>query len=119
MRIKSLCFKMIKSEKDRELKDQILVMIEFVEKYTFGLSENEFYQNDLVKDACLMRLTIIRELAGKFSAIFKDENNKINWQEIKAARNFYVHQYGQVDWTTVWEVKEKYLSMLKNYLIQL
>ena len=40
---------MIKSKKDRELKDQILVMIEFVEKYTFGLSENEFYQNDLEK----------------------------------------------------------------------
>ncbi|MBI3883087.1 MAG: DUF86 domain-containing protein [Sphingobacteriales bacterium] len=37
-------------------------------------------------------------------------------KQIKAARNFYVHQYGNIDWTSVWEVKYRYLPILKNHL---
>ena len=103
-------------ERDILLLMEILEMIESIEKYTAGLTEDEFYNMDVVKDAVLLKLIMIGELVNKLSDGLKSAESHVSWNQIKAARNFYVHQYGHVDWTTVWEVKYKHLSLLKNQI---
>ncbi len=103
-------------ERDILLLHEILEMIEAVENYTADLTEDAFYQHDVVKDAVLLRLIMIGELVTKLSDNLKSTASHVSWSEMKAARNFYVHQYGHVDWTSVWEVKYKHLSILKQQI---
>jgi uncharacterized protein with HEPN domain len=73
----------------------------------------------VVKDAVLLKLIIIGELVNKVSDELKNAENHVTWNQIKAARNFYVHQYGHVDWTSVWEVKEKHLPVLRQQKMEI
>ncbi len=51
-------------DRDILLLHEILDMIGAVDAYTTALSEDEFYQNNVVKDAVLLRLIMIGELVS-------------------------------------------------------
>lgn len=72
-----------------------------------------FLADDLLKDACLTRLMVIGEYAGKVSQATKDRFPEIDWQVMKAARNFYIHVYDKINWERVWETINVYLPPLK------
>lgn len=76
--------------------------IEKISEYTDGISEEDFYENSEKKDACLTRLIVIGEYGSKVSDKTKSDFSDVEWQEIKTARNFYVHLYNGIDWTKVW-----------------
>jgi uncharacterized protein with HEPN domain len=50
-----------------------------------------------------MRLIVIGEYAAKIPEKVQQSNAGIEWKEIKAARNFYVHVYLPVGWKKIWE----------------
>lgn len=102
--------------RDIILLEEIVGMIGVIDDYGKGLSENEFYKSDITKDATLLRLIMIGELVNKLSEEIRTSESHVQWNQIKAARNFYVHQYGYVDWTSVWEVKNKHLAILKQQI---
>ena len=78
--------------------------IEMVLNYTDAKEEEIFLRDDILKDACLMRLTVIGEYGGKLSEGLKMKFSEVEWSQIKAARNFYVHAYDAIDWLKVWDV---------------
>ena len=55
----------------------------------------------------------IGELVGELSDEVKRENAAIPWRVIKDTRNFYVHAYGAIDLTSVWETLLHDIPMLK------
>lgn len=65
--------------------------------------EDVFLRNDMLKDACLMQLIVIGENGGKVSSEIKDKFKEVEWQLMKAARNFFAYAYNYTDWTRVWE----------------
>lgn len=67
----------------------------------------------MLKDACLMKLTVIGEYSSKISDTFKGKFSEIEWQLLKSARNFYAHAYGMVTWLRVWETLNKDVPQLK------
>ena len=82
------------------------LVIESIDKifdYLNGCSDYEFYNDDLKKDACLARLIVIGEYGSKISETLRSKFSDVEWQQIKAARNFYVHAYNHIDWTKVWD----------------
>ena len=90
--------------------------IESIDKifdYLKGCTEDEFYRNDQKKDACLRRLIVIGEYGSKISESIRKEFSEIEWQQIKAAGNFYVHLYNHIDWTKVWDTIHVDLPGLK------
>ena len=87
--------------------------IDRVFEYIAGCSEEDFYENNEKKDACLTRLIVIGEYGAKISEKLKSEFSEIEWQQIKAARNFYVYLYNYIDWTKVWDVIQHDLPGLK------
>lgn len=66
-----------------------------------------------MKSACLMELIVIGEYGGKVSQELRDRFNEVEWQQMKAARNFFVHAYEGVDWTRVWESINEVIQPLK------
>lgn len=66
---------------------------------------NEFFafESDyMFQDACCMCIVQIGELVSQLSDEIKAENRAIPWRVIKDTRNFYVHAYGSIDISSVW-----------------
>ena len=49
-----------------------------------------------------MCIVQIGELVSQLSDEIKAENRAIPWRVIKDTRNFYVHAYGSIDISSVW-----------------
>lgn len=92
------------------IKDSIDQIFEYL-----GESDKEsFLSNDLLRDACLTRLIVIGEYSVKIGESLKQRFPEIEWQQMKVARNFYVHTYGQINWELIWETIHNYLPELKE-----
>lgn len=77
--------------------------IKQVFKYTDGIDEDTFLMDEMMKDACLMQLIVIGENGGKVPQKVKERFTEIEWQLMKAARNFFAHAYDFIDWRRVWD----------------
>ena len=82
-------------------------------EYTDAIDEELFLRNDMMKDACLMRLIVIGENGGKVSDELKEKFKEVEWQLMKAARIFFAHAYEYVDWRHVWDTINEVLPNLK------
>lgn len=97
-----------------EILNYLIRQIEVIQKYTEGLDEELFLRDDLVKDASLMRLLVLGEYSSKLEDDLKDRFSEVQWQMIRAARNYYAHAYKGVDWRLVWETIDGDLPGLKQ-----
>lgn len=66
------------------LKDSINQIFTYI-----GETEKEdFLETDLLKDACLVRLIVMGECAGKISQVTRDRFPEVEWQLMKAPEIF-------------------------------
>lgn len=56
----------------------------------------------------------IGELAAQLSDEVKSQNPSIPWRIIKDTRNFYVHAYGAIDISSVWDTLNEDIPGLKT-----
>ncbi len=85
----------------------------YINIYAQNYNEENFFQNAILKDACLMQLINLGEYVSKISDESK-ENSSIDWNTIKAARNYYAHAYDYINWVRIWEVLKLHLPILKK-----
>ncbi len=78
--------------------------------YNFESFEREY----LFQDACCMCVVQIGELVSQLSEEIKEQNSAIPWRIIKDTRNFYVHSYGSIDVSSVWNTLLYDIPELKN-----
>ena len=88
--------------------------IEIIIKYTKGLSYEKFMSDGRNTDATIFRLEQMIEHIKYLSPEFKRKHNDIPWGEIIGFRNGLVHEYGNTDYTTVYEVVSKDVYSLKE-----
>ena len=104
-------------EKDNKVfLEHILESIEFIENYTGGLSENNFFSSTEKQDSVIRRLEIIGEAARNLADNFKTANTHIPWRDIADFRNVLIHEYFGVDKEKVWAVVKNDLPGLKKEL---
>lgn len=110
-------------ERDLHYFELILSSIVAIEGYVKDIPEEKFINNDVLRHAVLMRLIVIGEYGGKISEKSKIDFKEIEWQILKAARNFYIHVYDSINWLYIWETIKIDLPVLKpkvqNIIIQL
>jgi uncharacterized protein with HEPN domain len=99
---------------DRELFLFVQEQIDTLEDYLGGRTIDDFLNDPILKDACLMKLLVIGEYANKISDSEKQRFSEIEWQLLKAARNFYAHAYGGINWMRVWETLSEDIPQLKK-----
>lgn len=56
----------------------------------------------------------IGELVSQLSDTVKQQNTAIPWRVIKDTRNFYVHAYGSIDISSVWNTLLNDIPTLKT-----
>jgi uncharacterized protein with HEPN domain len=80
----------------------ILEAAESIHRFTGGVQESDFLQNDMLQSAVLQKLTIIGEAASKLGSGFTAKHPQVPWRDIVGFRNIAVHAYFSVEWPIVW-----------------
>ena len=65
-------------------------------------------------DAVMFRLTQMIEYIKNLSTEFKEEHKETPWGDVIGFRNGIVHEYGETNYTTVYEVITKDIYQLKD-----
>jgi uncharacterized protein with HEPN domain len=99
--------------RDKELVLFLLDQIEMLHSYLENKNEYDFYNDNILKDACFAKLFVIGEYAKRISDKTKQSYPQIEWGVMLSARNFYAHGYGTLDWTQVWDTLHKEIPKLK------
>lgn len=102
------------NKNDAYYMEKALFEIDIIISYTKGLSYEEFMSDGRNIDATIFRLEQLIEHIKKLSPEFKNNHSNIPWGEIIGFRNGLVHEYGNTDYTTVYEVVSKDIYELKE-----
>lgn len=100
------------------LLEDIIESIDKIEKYTAGMSFEEFETNNLIIDAVVRNIEIIGEASKNVPFEVQNQLPDIPWQKLRGIRNRIVHDYFDVDRTIIWHIVSAELSTLKKSLKQ-
>jgi uncharacterized protein with HEPN domain len=88
-------------------------------KYSAGMTENAFLENELVSDAILRNIEVMGEAATQLPDSFIDEHPEIEWHKIIGMRNRLIHGYFGVSLKIVWQTIQVSLPDLQDKLFSL
>lgn len=101
------------------LVEDILESAKKIQRYTDGLSFEQFTLDEKTVDAVARNFEIIGEAANRLPEEFKAQHPNIEWNRIRGFRNRIVHDYFGIDYEIVWKIKENYLPELEAELEKL
>ena len=94
---------------------QMHANIEKIELFTEGHDRGAFMKDEKTQSAILMQLLLLGEIAKRVSEETKSQIS-INWPAVQAFRNVIVHEYYEVELSTVWTILQEDLPSTKEAL---
>ena len=94
--------------------EDIQSSVQKIEKFTKGLTLQEFQEDALVTDAVIRNLEVIGEASKNIPDKIKKKYPDIEWEKIIALRNILVHEYFGVDHEILWDIVANKLPELKK-----
>ena len=105
---------MMKMRDDTVYLQHILEGIERIERYTEGLTEHDFLEDELRQDGVIRQLSIIGEAVKQLSDETRQDYPSVPWQDIAGMRDKLIHDYFGVDLEAVWDTVKRDVRPLKN-----
>jgi uncharacterized protein with HEPN domain len=99
--------------------EDIMKAIVKVERYTAGLSFEEFENNEIVIDAVTRNLEVIGEAAKHIPLETRAGYDAIDWRKVAGFRDIAIHAYFDVDVEIVWTIVSQQLADLRLVVIQM
>ena len=96
------------------LVEDIWESIEKIERFTKGITQENFQNDEKTTDAVVRNFEIIGEAAGRLPEDFVDRNSEIEWAKIVGLRNRIVHDYFGVDLLIIWQILKNDLPAFKE-----
>lgn len=84
-----------------------------IEKYSAGVGEAEFRENQMLQDALVRNIEIVGEASKNLSEETRQNNPQIAWREITRMRDKIVHHYFRLNLKIVWETVQQDIPKLK------
>lgn len=97
----------------------IKIAIRKIQKFTRGISFENFSADEKTIDAVIRNFEIIGEASKNIPTEFKNKHKKIPWQKMIGLRNKMIHEYSGVDLEILWKTVEEDLPGLKKSLAML
>jgi len=98
---------------------EMLESVEKIERYTAGLSFEDFERQEMVVDAVVRNLEIIGEAAKHIPDNLREQYQTLEWSRVVGFRNIVIHEYFDVDLEIVWTIATQRLPDLKVVLQQM
>lgn len=98
----------------RAFLDDIIEAISKIEKYTEGLTFDEFKSNEMVADATIRNLEIMGEAVKNIPEEIKTKYKDIEWKKIAGLRDIVIHRYFGIVLEMIWDIIKNKLPVLKN-----
>ncbi|MDQ0220654.1 DUF86 domain-containing protein [Peribacillus cavernae] len=99
--------------------EEIFIAAEKVEKYTKGLSYDDFLDNDLVSDAVIKNVLVIGEASKNIPEEVRQANPHIEWRKMAGMRDMMIHGYFSINYRIVWDVVTNKIPSIKQQVEQL
>lgn len=103
-------------------RDEVFYLVDIKEscekvlKYTMGMTQKDFVNDDLHFDAVMRNLEIIGEAAKNISAETQQKNLQVKWRKIADFRNIIAHQYFGISDEIVWDIVTNEIPTLLNQI---
>ena len=98
--------------------EDIMVCIEKLEKYTQGLTFDQFSKNEMAVDAVIRNFEVIGEAVKKIPKELKQKYPDVEWNEASGFRDVLIHDYFGIDLEGVWDTLKKNVPGFKEKLIR-
>lgn len=96
--------------------NDILVSISNIEKFSKGLTKEEFINNVEKQSAIIRQIEIIGEAVKGISDESRKKYPEVQWRNIAGTRDIFIHGYFKIDLEKVWDIVVNYLSKLKEQM---
>lgn len=87
----------------------IVLSCQAIEKYTQGLSKEDFQNDEKAQDAVMRRIEIIGEVVKNLPNDFRKQYPEIEWKKQAGMRDVLIHEYFGVDLNLVWQTAQDLL----------
>lgn len=99
--------------------EDILESAKKIQRYTAGMTFEQFTRDEKTVDAVARNFEIIGEAANRLPDEYKLKFSTIDWDRIRGFRNRIVHNYFGIDNSIVWKITETYLHDFEAELSKL
>lgn len=99
--------------------EDIYTAADKIEKYTNGLTYDEFVDDDLVTDAVVKNILVIGEATKNIPEEIRQENPHIEWRKMAGMRDMVIHGYFSINYRIIWDVVTNKIPTLKSHIKQL
>lgn len=76
---------------------------EKIERFTSGMTYDEFIEDERTVDAVLRNFEVIGEAAKSTPECIKKRNDELPWREMAGMRDKLIHGYATVDLEIIWK----------------
>ncbi|MTW87784.1 DUF86 domain-containing protein [Virgibacillus dakarensis] len=90
-----------------------------VEKFTRGVSYDDFLDNDLVFDAVIKNILVIGEATKNIPVEIRKMNPQVEWRKMAGMRDMMIHGYFSINYRIVWDVVQNKIPTLRQQVEQL
>lgn len=97
---------------DRERLLDIQEALEAIHRHPIATFE-EFMADELVRFFAAKHVEIIGEAVCKISDELKGEHPEVPWRAVEKTRHVLVHDYFEIDWSTIWAILETRIEPLR------
>lgn len=99
--------------------EDIVKMIEKIERYTQGKSFEDFSKDEMAIDAIIRNFEIIGEAASNIPKEIQEKYPYVEWKEMIGFRNVIIHNYFGINLKTVWNTVKNNIPLLKEHIIKM
>ncbi|HJX26598.1 MAG TPA: DUF86 domain-containing protein [Thermoanaerobaculia bacterium] len=98
------------------LMEDILEAVRKISRYTDGMAQSDFLQDEKTIDAVVRNLEVVGEATRHLPEDFISRHPDVPWRQIAGLRNRIVHEYFGLDLEIIWQVIRHDLPTLQARL---